>query len=468
MERTRKLLMVKLAVAGTAIPILLWAYEYGPDPGYCGVPGEGASCISSGCHTGTANDKNNLGKVSISFPNGQTYVPGVKQHLTVTIADPAPTQQAWGFQLTARPSSSASTMAGSFAFTDANTLLMCATPNRSAFQAQCQNTRSDSCTNANTTCPSGLTLQYIEHSLTGFNTTHGAGSGTYQFDWTPPATNVGNVVLYVAGNAGVAGPPNQNGDHIYTTSYTLTPSAASNAPAISANGVVNGASFAPGIVPGSWLTIQGTNLAPQTDTWDKFIVNGTLPTTVDGVSVNVGSKQAFVYYISPTQINAQTPDVGAGPVPVTVTTPSGTSVAVTATVSTVSPAFFPWPGSQPVATRQDASFAVKNGTFPGTTTVAAKPGDVLILWGTGFGPTNPVVAAGIQVPADKQYNCSPVTVKIGTANAQVFGCALSPGYAGLYQVAIQVPTTMADGDYALTATVSGVTSPSGVILSVKN
>jgi uncharacterized protein (TIGR03437 family) len=241
-------------------------------------------------------------------------------------------------------------------------------------------------------------------------------------------------------------------------------------PSVNAGGVTNGASFQPGIAPGSWMTIKGTNLSPvASDTWDKAIVDGKLPTALDGVSVNVGSKPAYVYFISPGQINVQTPDVGTGPVPVTVTTPSGTSVAVTANVVTQSPAFFLADFlTQPVATRQDGSLAVKAGTFPGTTTVPAKPGDVLILWGTGFGPTTPPVAAGIAVPNDgKQYNTSPVTVKLGTVDAQVFGAALSPGYAGLYQVAIQVPATMADGDYALKATVSGVTSPDGVILTVK-
>jgi len=241
-------------------------------------------------------------------------------------------------------------------------------------------------------------------------------------------------------------------------------------PTIVAGGVQNGASFQPGIVPGSWLTIKGANLSPvASDTWDKAIVDGKLPTALDGVSVSVGSKPAYVYFISPGQINVQAPDVGAGPVPVTVTTPSGTSVAMTATVAVQAPAFFLWPGSQAVATRNsDGSLAVKAGTFPGATTAPAKPGDVLILWGTGFGPTTPPVAAGIQVPSDGTIrNTSPVTVKIGTADAQVFGSALSPGYAGLYQVAIQVPATMADGDYALKATVSGVTSPDGVILSVK-
>jgi hypothetical protein len=56
--------------------------------------------------------------------------------------------------------------------------------------------------------------------------------------------------------------------------------------------VVNGASFQPVIVPGSWATIQGTNLSSATGTWD--VVDGKLPTTVDGVSVTVGGQSAFV------------------------------------------------------------------------------------------------------------------------------------------------------------------------------
>ncbi|MEO8593329.1 MAG: IPT/TIG domain-containing protein [Candidatus Solibacter sp.] len=240
-------------------------------------------------------------------------------------------------------------------------------------------------------------------------------------------------------------------------------------PTVDGGGVVSGASFQPGIVPGSWVTIKGANLSPvSADTWDNAIVDGKLPTTLDGVSVSMGSKDAYVYFISPGQINVQAPDIGAGPVPVTVKTPGGTSLAVTATVVAQAPAFFQWPGSQAVATRNsDGSLAVKAGTFAGANTLAAKPGDVLILWGTGFGPTSPAVAAGIQVPSDKLYSTSPVTVKIGSADATVFGAALSPGYAGLYQIAIQVPASMADGDYPLTATVSGATSPASVILSVK-
>ena len=64
------------------------------------------------------------------------------------------------------------------------------------------------------------------------------------------------------------------------------------------------------------------------------------------------------------------------------------------------PAFFPWPNNQVVATRQDFSLAAKNGTFAGATTVPAKPGDVIILWGTGFGPPIPAAPAGEETPSN--------------------------------------------------------------------
>ncbi len=238
-------------------------------------------------------------------------------------------------------------------------------------------------------------------------------------------------------------------------------------PSVAANGIVNGASFAPGLPANSWGTIQGTNLSPVTDTWANAIVNGALPTSLDGVSVSVGGQAAYVYYVSPTQINFMTPNVSAGSAQVTVTTPSGTSSTFTVNVSTYAPAFFPWPNNQPVATRQDFSLAVAAGTFAGATTVAAKPGDVLILWGTGFGPTSPAAPVGTQVPTDKTYSTSStVGVTINGAQVQVYGAALAGGFAGLYQVAIQVPGTLADGSYPLVATVGGASSPA-VTLVVK-
>jgi uncharacterized protein (TIGR03437 family) len=232
--------------------------------------------------------------------------------------------------------------------------------------------------------------------------------------------------------------------------------------------VVNGASFQSGLVPGAWATIKGSNLASSTDTWDKTIVNGKLPTTLDAVNVTVGGQPAYVYFISPGQINFIVPNIGSGPAPVVVMNSLGTSAAFSATAAPFGPAFFPWPNNQVVATRQDFSLAAKNGTFAGATTVPAKPGDVIILWGTGFGPTTPVAPVGQQTPSDATYSTATLpSVSINNLPATVYGAALAPGFAGLYQVAIQVPTSLTNGDWPIIATIGGVPSPTGMVLSVQ-
>jgi uncharacterized protein (TIGR03437 family) len=240
-----------------------------------------------------------------------------------------------------------------------------------------------------------------------------------------------------------------------------------SSPTISANGVVNGASFQPGVVANSWVTIQGSGLATKTDDWSNSIVNGALPTSLDGVSVSIGGKPAYMYYISPEQLNVLAPDVPAGPITVTVTSSGGTSAAFSTTASVYGPAFFAWPGNQVVATRTDYSYAVKTGTFSGAATVAAKPGDVVILWATGFGPTNPAVPSGVAVPGDVAYSTSSLpSITIDNLPATVYGAALAPGSVGLYQIAIQVPASLADGDWPIQASIGGTSSPAGTILSV--
>jgi len=232
--------------------------------------------------------------------------------------------------------------------------------------------------------------------------------------------------------------------------------------------VVNSASFQTGIVPNSWVTIFGTNLASATDDWGSSIINGSLPTSLDGVTVRFGGQAAYVAYISPTQINVLAPAVATGMVEVTVTNSGNTGAAVSVVSQTAQPAFFQW-GSYAVATHLDYSLAVKNGAIAGVVTVPAKPGETIILWGTGCGPTSPSAPVGIEVPfGPTYYAASAVTVTVGSAPANGYGAALSPGYAGLYQVAIQIPTSLADGDYQVVATVSGVQSPSSTLIAVQH
>jgi uncharacterized protein (TIGR03437 family) len=236
-------------------------------------------------------------------------------------------------------------------------------------------------------------------------------------------------------------------------------------------GISSAASGAPGIAAGSFVSIYGSNFAPVPfDDWSRAITNGRLPTQLRGVSVIMGGKAAYVAAVTPGQINVQAPDIQSGTAQVTVTAPGGTSAPFAATVPYFgAPAFFVWPGNQPVATHPDYSLAARDGTFS-TPTVPAKPGEVITLWGTGFGLTDPPVPAGqvptVQAPAVK----SPVWVALGDVPVPVMSAVLS-SYPGLYQIAIQIPASTADGNYPVIAALgafggSTIRSPSTVLLTV--
>jgi uncharacterized protein (TIGR03437 family) len=460
MQRQRKIFWAKTAVIFSAIPVLLWAHYIGPDPGYSGVPKELGTCAQTGCHVGTANDPNNKGGISITFPSGRTYTPGTKQHLVVTVSDPATTQRAWGFQLTARVASSTATVAGTLASTDANTTVMCGSTD--LFRQQ------ELTYGKAQTCASTFPLTYIEHSLTGYTASRGkTGSFSYEFDWTPPANDVGDITVYVAANA-ANGDLTQNGDHIYSANFTLKAASASKSPVIT--DVINGAGFQSNFAAGSWVAIKGSNLSntdPRTWKADTEIVSGKLPTALDGVSVTINNKPAFVYYISPTQINVQAPsDSATGSVSVVVNNNGAISAGFPANLQTYSPGFFPWGGAAAapyiIATRlSDAAFISNPNIVAGTQ--AAKPGDVLLLWGTGFGPTTPDVPAGTVVTTPGIATTP--EIRIDGATVTVYNAALT--YAGEYQVAMQVPDSLSNGDHELIATVGGVSSPAMKIFVAK-
>lgn len=442
MERGRKVFWAQVAVIGAVVPILVWARSGGAEPGRAGVPGEG-NC--TGCHLGTALN-GGPGSVAVAFPGGMQYTPGVTQRLTVTVADPA--QRRFGFQLTARLAGDATRQAGSFAPIDANTQVLCSTP---PFIVE-----------ALLPCPAAAPLQFVDHTAAAYS----QGRSSFEFDWTPPATDVGPVTIYVAGNA-ANGDGNISGDRIYTRSFTLNPQAGGGAVPTVAS-AVNGASFQPVISPGAWVTIGGTNLSVGTRSWRADeIVGNVLPTALDGVSVTINSKPAVVAFISPTQLNVLSPpDTAAGPVPVVVTTASGASTAFTAQMQAVAPAFFPWNNRYVVATRADFSLVGPAGLFPGLTTTPARPGDVIVMWGTGFGATDPAAPEGRAVTGLHNV-VTPPAVRIGGLPAEYLGGALTPGSAGLYQIVVRVPAAAPAGDLAVVAELPGAASPSNLFLTVQ-
>jgi uncharacterized protein (TIGR03437 family) len=61
-------------------------------------------------------------------------------------------------------------------------------------------------------------------------------------------------------------------------------------------------------------------------------------------------------------------------------------------------------------------------------------------------------------------------VTVGGVNATVYGgtAVSSPGFAGLYQIGVQIPASLANGDAVVRATIGGVQSPDKVLLTVHN
>ncbi len=216
-------------------------------------------------------------------------------------------------------------------------------------------------------------------------------------------------------------------------------------------GIVNDASFAAGgpVSTGSWVAIFGTLLAPVQDSrkWNEAteIINGQLPLSLDSTSVTVNGKPAVVEYISPTQVNIQPPDDSTvGPVQVVVQTASGATAPFTVNYATFAPGLFPASAPYIVAQHADNSYV--------TSAAPAKPGEVIILWGTGFGPAKPAVPAG-QVFSGANGLANSVTVTIGGQNAQVdFSGVVG---AGLVQINVHVPSSVNNGDAAVIATVGG-------------
>jgi uncharacterized protein (TIGR03437 family) len=241
----------------------------------------------------------------------------------------------------------------------------------------------------------------------------------------------------------------------------------SGQPAITSGGVVPVYSASTTIQSGSWVSIYGTNLAAATTIW-----NGDFPISLGGTSVTINSKPAYLWFVSPTQINLQAPaDTATGTVNVVVTT-SGGSASSTVTLGQYAPSFSLLNGKYPAAIVLTPGSPGNSGggydiigpvgafAFP---TRPAKAGETLILFGVGFGPTSPAVPPG-QAFSGAAPSVTPPRITIGGVPATVsFGGIV---LAGLFQFNVLVPGA-GSGDQTLQATIGGVTTPGNVAVTLQ-
>ena len=206
------------------------------------------------------------------------------------------------------------------------------------------------------------------------------------------------------------------------------------------------------IAPGGLISIFGTNLvkvATDLSGWAGRV----LPTNLNGTSVTIGGKNAPIIYVGPGQINAQVPvDVPAGQQAVVVKNTVGPSAAFNVTVAATAPAIF---FSPTAAVLKNADFSLVGAAN------AAKAGDVILVYCTGLGATSASLATGTLVPATTIANTTAaVTATIGGKPATVTYAIAAPGFAGLYQVALTVPSGLTGSSAAIVLTQGGVLSNS--------
>jgi uncharacterized protein (TIGR03437 family) len=187
-----------------------------------------------------------------------------------------------------------------------------------------------------------------------------------------------------------------------------------------------------------------------------------MPTQLDGVSATVNGKNAFVYYISPTQLNVLTPpDAMSGPVQVVVTNNGTSGAASTAEAQALSPSFFVFNGGPYViATHLDRSLVGPPTLYPGAST-PAQPGEEVVLYANGFGPTNVPVRSG-SITQSGTLSPLPV-VQVGGVTANViFAGLILPGE---FQFNVTIPA-VGNGDQPITATYGGISTQSGALITI--
>ncbi len=277
----------------------------------------------------------------------------------------------------------------------------------------------------------------------------------------PPACTVSGVGA--APNATIAGPITGNFDPT---------------PTISPSGIVTAGNYggSPAIAPSTWIEIFGFNLATTlSQTWGgaDFIGNNA-PTALGGTTVTVAGKPAFVYYVSPGQVDVQVPSgVPTGTQPIVVTTAGGSSTPYSITVNATQPGLLAPPSfilngvQNVVALFSNTLTYVLPINVPGVVTSRARTGDTITFYGIGFGLVTPDTPAGLIV---QQQNALQSQLQISFAGvpANVTYAGLAPQYVGLYQFNVVVPNVAASNSVPVTFTLDGVKGTQNLVIAIQN
>ena len=238
-----------------------------------------------------------------------------------------------------------------------------------------------------------------------------------------------------------------------------TPTSAT-APSYTQAGIVNSATGLPGsFSPNVIASIYGTNLAWTTHALTASdLVNGTLPTSLGGVTVYVNNRMSGLFYVSPGQINFLIPYwAGVTNVPIVVARQGVAGPVLTITLRAVSPGFFQWNGNFAIATHADGSLI--------SPAAPAQGGEVIVLYAAGLGYTIPDIQSGSIVWTASPILAAPqLRILLNgdpCASCSIYYAGLTPGFAGLYQINVRLPVSLPP-DPDIQMAIGTVSSPAGI------
>jgi uncharacterized protein (TIGR03437 family) len=447
-------------------PSALFATSFGAPIGHAGVPStnpidnsvrEAQTCVR--CHT----------TYGLNPPGGYVkieafhYRPGETQTIKVTVSHPE--ARKWGFQLTARRTSDLNQRAGTFGLGGVRVRCSDIPVGRDLVPGE-------------PTCP-GDQLEFAGHNE---NLTTGGlnGTKTFNVEWKAPDTDVGNIVFYASGNASNEGLGNQ-GDRIYHTNFTIQPDPTTKPCPYTTRPTLTGArnagSGTTDISVNSLVSIFGRDFGVSSAVREASTAdfrNG-YPKELNCIAVEIGGQRAPLTYVKADQINAQVPTLNLrGDTQMRVILNPDRPNQIVSDVATVSirnhsPAFFTFANRTSVAAVHNS-----DGVNVGSPTAVqgarpAQPGDLIQLYATGLGFTDPVWQAG-EMPTRPTRLMDQLTVTMGgtalAASDVLYAGAVPDAISGLFQINIRVPQTAGNGEVPITLSIGGVNSPAGTTITV--
>jgi uncharacterized protein (TIGR03437 family) len=218
------------------------------------------------------------------------------------------------------------------------------------------------------------------------------------------------------------------------------------------------------IAPGELITLYGTYLGVAAATL-PLSADGIEPVEYSGTSVSINGTAAPLLFVSPTQVNAI--------VPFGINTLASAELKTQAFGYSSEPLMLPAAPASPGLFTKDGSgqgqaAALNQDSTSNSTSNPASAGDVVTVYGTGFGATVPMSQDGAITDSNLLNIALPVRVTVAGEDAQVTYAGSAPGLlSGVSQINFKIPSGLNSGAAAVVVTVADLSSAAGVTIAVK-